>query len=175
MQVSYFGDWHRKSGTNGDLILCATFRSNFLHSIKNALSYAHKTTIGRVWHCRCDSIEASLCFWNSCSSFLTCCKSDPRVPHISHIASAACTVRRHVDRVVTFTDNSLQHKHTHRTSICPRYIRFDCRSLNSWLRWVVYGVFSVWKLSWSTLYEHVKASCGDRHLWSEPTIKRHVH
>ena len=159
---------------NGHLILCATFRSNILHSTKNASSYAHKRTIESVWCCRCESIEASLSFWNSCSSFLICWKWGPWVPHMSDIGSAACTVRRHVDRVM-FTDNSLQHKHTHRTSICPRYIHFDCRSLNSWLWWVVYGVFSVWKLSWSTLYEHVKASCGDRHLWSEPTIKRHVH
>jgi len=119
----------------------------------NALSYAHKTTIESVWCCSCDSIEASICFWNYYSSFLTCWKSGPRVSHMSYIGSAACTVRRHVDRVITFIDNSLQHEHTRRTSVGPWYIHFDCRSLNSSLWWVVYGVFSVWKSSWFTLYE----------------------
>jgi len=35
----------------------------------NALFYTHKTTIESVWCFRCDSIEVSLCFWNSCSNF----------------------------------------------------------------------------------------------------------
>lgn len=112
MQVSYFGDCHRKSGTNGHLILCATFRSNFCIQPTNALSYARKTTFENVWCCRCDSIESSLCYWNSCSSFLTYWKSGPRVPHMSHIGSTACTVRRHVDRVMTFSDNSATQTHS---------------------------------------------------------------
>jgi hypothetical protein len=150
-------------------------RVTFCVQPTNALSYAHKTTIESVRCCSCDGIGASPCFWNSCSSFLTYWKSGPRVPHMSRIGSATCTVRRPVDRVITFIDNSLQHKHTDRTSICPWYIHFDSRSLNSWVWWVVYGVFSVWKSSRSTLYEQYKASRGDRHLWSAPTVKCHVH